>query len=70
VNFEFAMTNDGIELTENQRDECRSYAIAEILCRYHAEFKAEHERLIAQKLEWVKAQVSSISSNNTNEVWQ
>ena len=65
MTLEFMMTRHGIELTDGQLDECRSYAIAETLANHHDEFEAARMRHIARKMKWVKAQLDT--SNAANE---
>jgi hypothetical protein len=62
MNLAYVMTKDGICLTQETLDECRSYAIAHVLANHHAEFERERIRLIAQRLELVKAQLSPNNS--------
>jgi len=59
MTIEFRMTQYGTELTDEQLDECRSYAIAETLSNHHHEFEAARMCHIARKMKWVQAQLDT-----------
>jgi hypothetical protein len=58
MNIEYVRNLDGIRLTNDQLDKCRSFATAFILQKYHEEFECERQRLVAERLKLIKAQLS------------
>ena len=63
MTLEFKMTRHGIELTDEQLDECRGYAIAETLANHYDEFEASRFRHISRKMKLVKAQLDTSSDS-------
>lgn len=60
--FEFRYGSNGLELTDKQKDDCRAYAVAELISLHRDEFNELSWKHTKQKLEIVKEQLRFFQS--------
>lgn len=57
---EIRMTRNGIELTEEQMQECRDFAVSDVLCNHRHEYEGALTRHMAAKLKALREYAESL----------